>query len=68
MNWFYEFHYLESWSLFMLVENRENHENSWKWWKCMPEGKMAANSMLKSGYYAYELLRMGFQRKKKRGI
>ena len=52
MNWFYEFHCLESWSLFMLVENRENHENSWKWWKCMPEGKMAANSILKSGYYA----------------
>ena len=43
MSLFYEFHCLESWNVFMLVEksrkSRKSVENRIKQWKCMPKGK-----------------------------
>ena len=54
MNWFYEFYGLEPWSLFMLVENRENWENGWKSKKIVKTcagRKMIAKNVLEFGFY-----------------
>ena len=53
MSWFYEFYCLESWSLFMLVENQENQLKIKVNSKIHAKRKkMATNSMSKYGFYA----------------
>ena len=56
MSWLYEFHYLESWGLFMLKENQEKQGNGWKTQesnkkKCMPEWNMAAMVFFLTEFY-----------------
>ena len=54
MSWFYEFHCLELWSLFMLIESWENQENGWKSKKIVrmhAKRKNGCKRLLKSGFY-----------------
>ena len=54
MNLFNEFHYLEPWSLFMLIKKKKTRKSRkiiWKQWKCILERKLAAKSLLKFGSY-----------------
>ena len=65
MNWFSEFHCLESWSLFMLVENRENQENGWKSKKIVKmhaKRKNGNKRLLKSGFYCLKKIRRWFSK------